>query len=147
MKVKKNIFHIAFFCFFFGIITILLVSLGFFLGFELKKENILTYLLIIISIIVLMIFIFIIFSLLCKTNYEFRKDQILINKNNQTIKTINHNQIKCCEYYSFLKLIFGDPKGGRLIIYYLEDGVEKNINISFSKKLAKKIFIENVFIK
>lgn len=147
MKIKKNIFHIAFLDFFFGIIILFLISLAFFLGFELTKKNVLIYLLIIISVIVVMTLIYVLYYLLCKTYYVFKKDSIIINKNNKEIKTINHNQIKYCEYYGFIKLIFGDPKGGNLIIYYLEDKTEKIIKISFSKKLIKKIFIENIFIK
>lgn len=43
--------------------------------------------------------------------------------------------------------ILGDSKGGKLIIYYLEKDVEKNIEISFSKKLIKELIIKNIYIK
>lgn len=147
MKIKKDIFHMIFFNFFFGLISIILATIGFFSGFEVTKNNILIYLLIIMGIIFLELIICCFYSLFCKTYYEFINDSIKITRNGNIIKEIKYNNIKYCEYYRFINLLLGDSKGGKLIIYYLEKDVEKNIEISFSKKLIKELIIQNIYIK
>ena len=132
---------------FFELISIVLVSFGFFGGFEETKNNILIYLIIIFSIIFLGVVIYCLYGLLCKTYYEFTNNFIKIIKKGNLIKIINNNMIKYCEYYRFVTLFLGDSKGGKLIVYYLEDNIEKNIEISFSKKLIKQLGLKNVFIK
>ncbi|MBO5224672.1 MAG: hypothetical protein J6C23_09205 [Clostridia bacterium] len=147
MKIKKDIYHVIFFDSFFELISIVLVTLGFFLGFEVTKTNILIYLLIIGIIILLGVIVFCLYFLFCKTYYEFANDSLKIKRKGNIIKEINYNKIKCCEYYRFVTLLLGDSKGGKLLVYYLEDEIEKNIEISFLKKLTKKINIKNIFIK
>ncbi len=147
MKIKKNIYHILFFDFFFEIISIILISLSFFLGFELSMSNLLIYLLITLSTIIVGILIYFVYASICKTYYEFTYNSILINRKGMIVKTINSNQIKSCEYYRFYHLLLGNPKGGKLVIYYLDDGIEKIIEISFLEKLTKKISIKNIYIK
>lgn len=147
MKLKKDIYHVIFFDLFFELISIALVTLGFFLGFEVTKNNILIYLLIIGINIILGIIVFCLYSLLCKTYFEFENDSLKITRKGNIVKEINYNKIKYCEYYRFVSLLLGDSKGGKLMIYYLEDEIEKNIEISFLKKLTKKINIKNIFIK
>lgn len=147
MKVKKYIFHVIFFNFFFGLISIILTTVGFFLGFEITKRNILIYFLIIIGIVFLEFIICCFYSLFCKTYYEFTNNSLKITRKGNIIKDINYNKIKYCEYYRFVTLLLGDSKGGKLIIYYLEDEIEKNIEVSFLKHLTKKININNIFIK
>lgn len=147
MKIKKNIFHVIFFNFFFSLINIILTTVGFFLGFEVTKRNILIYFLIIAGIILLGFIICCFYSLFCKTYYEFTKDSLKITRKGNIIKEINYNKIKHCEYCRFGTLLLGDSKGGKLIIYYLEDEIEKNIEVSFLKRLTKKININNIFIK
>lgn len=147
MKLKKDIYHVIFFDLFFELISIALVTLGFFLGFEVTKNNILIYLLIIGINIILGIIVFCLYSLLCKTYFEFENDSLKITRKGNIVKEINYNKIKYCEYYRFVSLLLGDSKGGKLMIYYLEDEIEKNIDISFLKKLTKKINIKNIFIK
>ncbi len=146
MKIKKNIYHIVFFDLFFEIISMILVTLGFFLGFELTNNNILIYLLINCSIFLLGFIVFILYLLICKTYYEFTYNSIKIIKNGN-IKKISYSKIRYCEYYRFINLLLGDSKGGKLIVYYLEDNKEENVEISFSKKLTKKLHINNIFIK
>ena len=128
-----------FFILFFELISISLVTIGFFLGFETTKNNVLIYLLIIGCIIFLGIIVYCLYSLFCKTFYEFTKNSIRILKNGIMIKEINFNKITYCKYYTFMALLFGDSKGGNLVINYLEDNEEKYIEISFLKKLTKKI--------
>lgn len=147
MKIKKDIYHVIFFDLFFELISIVLVTLGFFLGFEVTKNNILIYLLIIGILIFLGIIVFCLYSLFCKTYYEFTNDSLKITRKGNIIKDINYNKIKYCEYYRFVTLLLGDSKGGKLMVYYLEDEIEKSIDISFLKKLTKKINIKNIFIK
>lgn len=147
MKIKKDIYHVIFFDLFFELISITLVTLGFFLGFEVTKNNILIYLLIIGILIVLGIIVFCLYSLFCKTYYEFENDSLKITRKGNIVKEINYNKLKYCEYYGFATLLLGDSKGGKLMVYYLEDEIEKSIDISFLKKLTKKINIKNIFIK
>lgn len=147
MKIKKDIFHVIFFNFFFGLISIILTTVGFFLGFEVTERNILIYFLIIMGIVFLGFIICCFYSLFCKTYYEFTDDSLKINRKGNIIKEINYNKIKYCEYYRFVTLLLGDSKGGKLIVYYLEDEIEKSIGISFLKKLTKKINIKNISIK
>lgn len=146
MKIKKDIYHVIFFDLFFELISIILVTVGFFLGFEVTKNNILIYLLIIGVIIFIGIIIYCLYALFCKTYYEFTNDSINIIKKGNIIKKINFEDINYCEYYRFVTLLLGDSKGGKLIVYYLEYSVEKYIEISFSKKLTKKLNIKNIFI-
>ena len=147
MKIKKDIYHVIFFDLFFELISITLVTLGFFLGFEVTKNNILIYLLIIGILIVLGIIVFCLYSLFCKTYYEFENDSLKITRKGNIVKEINYNKLKYCEYYGFATSLLGDSKGGKLMVYYLEDEIEKSIDISFLKKLTKKINIKNIFIK
>jgi hypothetical protein len=138
MKIKKNIYHVIFFDLFFELISIVLVTLSFFLGFETTKKSILIYLLVIISIILFGIIVFCLYYLFCKTYYEFTSYSIKIIKKETIIKEIKYNTITYCEYYRFATLLIGDPKGGKLIVYYLENDMENKIEISFLKKLTKK---------
>lgn len=147
MKIKKDIYHVIFFDLFFELISIVLVTLGFFLGFEVTKNNILIYLLIIGIVFLLGIIIYCLYSLFCKTYYEFTNDSIKIIRKENIIKEINYDKIKYCEYHRFVTLLLGDSKGGKLIIYYLEDSEEKYIEISFLKRMTKKISIKNILIK
>ena len=147
MKIKKDMYHVIFFDLFFELISIVLVSLGFFLGFELTKDNILVYLLIIMGIILFGISIFCLYYLFCRTCYEFRNGSIKITRKGNIVKEISYNKINYCEYYGFINLLLGDSKGGKLLVYYLEDSTEKNIEISFLKKLTKKMSINNIYIK
>lgn len=147
MKIKKNFFHVIFFNFFFWLISIILTTVGFILGFEVNKRNISIYFLIIMGIIFLGFIICFSYSLFCKTYYEFTNNSLKITRKGNIIKEINYNKIKYCEYYRFVTLLLGDSKGGKLIIYYLEDEIEKNIEVSFLKQLTKKININNIFIK
>ncbi len=147
MKIKKNFFHVIFFSLFFELISIILVTIGFFLGFEINKNNILIYLLIIICIIFLGFIICCVYFLFCKTYYEFTNNSIKITRKDNLVKEINYNTIIYCEYYKFITLLWGDSKGGKLMVYYLENDIEKNIEISFSKKLTKKLVIKNIYIK
>lgn len=146
MKIKKDIYHVIFFDLFFELISITLITLGFFLGFEVTKNNILIYLLIIEILIVLGIIVFCLYSLFCKTYYEFENDSLKITRKGNIVKEINYNKLKYCEYYGFATLL-GDSKGGKLMVYYLEDEIEKSIDISFLKKLTKKINIKNIIVK
>lgn len=139
MKIKKNIFHVIFFDLFFEFINIILVTLGFFLGFEITKNNILIYLLIITVIIFFGAIIFCLYYLFCKTYYEFTNDSIKIVRKGNIVKEINYDKIVYWEYFGFTSLLLGDPKGGNLIVCYLENETKENIEISFSKKLAKKL--------
>lgn len=139
MKIKKNIFHVIFFDLFFELINIILVTLGFFLGFEITKKNILIYVLIITSIIFFGIVIFCLYYLFCKTYYEFTNDSIKVVRKGNIVKEINYDKIVYWEYYGFISLLLGDPKGGNLIVCYFENEKEENIEISFSKKLARKL--------
>ena len=91
-----------------------------------------------------MLFLYVI---ICKTYYEFENDSIKIIKQGNIIKEINYNQIKYCEYYRFVTLLLGDSKGGKLIVYYLDNDAEKNMEISFSKKLIKKIRFNKIYVK
>ena len=141
MKIKKDIYHVIFFDLFFELISIVLVTLGFFLGFEATLNNVLVYLLITMGIIFLGIIVFRLYYLLCKTYYEFADNSIRITRKGNIIKEINYNKIKHCEYHRFVTLLLGDSKGGKLMVYYLEDGIEKNIEISFLKKLTRNIRI------
>lgn len=147
MKIKKDLYHVRFFDLFFELIIIILVAFGFFLGFELTKNNVLVYLLINVSIIFLGIIIYCLYVLLCRTYYEFTNNSIIITKQGNMKKEISYKKIRYCEYYRFVTLLLGDSKGGKLIVYYLDDNEEKTLEISFSKKLTKKICIKNVFIK
>lgn len=133
MKIKKEIYHVIFFDLFFELISIALVTLGFFLGLKVTKNNVLIYLLIIGIIILLGIIVFCLYSLFCKTYYEFENDSLKITRKGNIVKEIYYNKIKYCEYYRFVSLLLGDSKGGKFMIYYLEDDIEKNIEISFLK--------------
>lgn len=117
------------------------------LGFEITKINILIYLLIIEGIILLGFIVYCIYSLFCKTYYEFTNNSIKITNNKNKITEINYDNINYCEYYRFSSLLLGDAKGGKLIVYYLENGIEKHIEISFLRKLTKKLIINNIVIK
>ena len=128
MKIKKDINHVIFFDLFFELISIVLVTLSFFLGFEVTKTNILIYLLIIIGIIV-----YCLYSLFCRTYYEFTNNSIILIRKKNIINEINYDKLNYYEYYRFTTLLLGDPKGGKLIAYYFEDGVEKFIDVSFFK--------------
>lgn len=146
MKIKKDNYHVIFFILFFEIICIALITLGFFLGFELSEKNLLIYLIINLVTILLGVFVYLFYLLICKTYYEFNNEAILVIKKG-IIKQIEYKQIKYCEYHRFINLVFGDPKGGNLLICYIENGIEKNIEISFLKKLIKKVSIKNIGIK
>lgn len=147
MRIKKDIYHIIFFDFVFEVASIVLVALGFFLGFELTINNILIYLLINCSIVLFGLIVLFLYVIICKTYYEFENDSIKIIKQGNIIKEINYNQIKYCEYYRFVTLLLGDSKGGKLIVYYLDNDTEKNMEISFSKKLIKKIRFNKIYVK
>lgn len=146
MKIKKNIYHVIFFDIFFEIIIIILFAFCFFLGFELTKNNIIIYLAINGSIILLGVIVYILYLLICKTNYEFTDASIKIIKNGNILKEVSYSMIKYCKYYSFITLLLGGSKGGNLIIYYLEDNKEKNMEISCLKKLTKKLRLK-IFYK
>lgn len=147
MKIKKDIYHVIFFDLFFELISIFLVSLGFFLGFQVTINNFLIYLLIIGILILMGIIVYCLYSLFCKTYYEFTNNSIKITRKEKIIKEINYNKISYCEYYRFATLLLGNPKGGKLIVYYSEDDVEKYIEVSFLRKLTKKIMINYILIK
>lgn len=147
MKVKKDIYHILFFEIFFGIILIILGTIGFFLGFELSKKNILIYLFSIVLVIMVEMIIYIMYLLLCKTYYEFTNDSVILKKCDKKLKLIKYSQIRYCEYYKFSSLLLGNSNGGKLIVYFKENNVEKSIEISFPMKLIKRIPIGNIQIK
>ena len=147
MKIKKGIFHVIFFNFLFGLMSIILSTMVFFLGFDVTQNNILIYLFIIMGIVFLGFIVCCLYSLFCKTYYEFTNDSFKITKKGNIIKEIKNNKIKYCEYHSFATLLLGDSKGGCLIIYYSEEDVEKNIEISFLKKLIKKMIIKKIFTR
>lgn len=147
MKIKKDIYHVIFFDLLFELIIIYFVTLGFFLGFQVTKNNFLIYLLIIGINILMGIIIYYLYSLFCKTYYEFTNNSIKITRKEKIIKEINYNKISYCEYHRFVTLLLGNPKGGKLIVYYLEDDVEKYIEVSFSRKLTKKVMINYILIK
>ena len=125
MKIKNNIYHVIFFDVFFVAICLFIVAMGFFLGFELSPKNITIYLSINGIIVLLGVIVFIGYILLCKSYYEFTSKSIKIVKNKGIIKEIGYNQIHFCKYCSFYELLLGDPSGGRLIIYYNENGAEQ----------------------
>ena len=139
MKIKKSIYHGIFFDVFFGLVSILLVTFGFFLGFDITKNNIIIYVSIIMGIAFLGVVVLGLYALFCKTYYEFTNDSIKITKKGSVVKEISYDKIKSCEYYKFVTLFLGDSKGGNLVICYLEEDLEKSLEISFSKKHINKL--------
>ncbi len=147
LSIKKNYYHVLFFIIIFELESFILITLCFFLGFEISSYSISILLIIIIAIIIFGIIIFSLYLLLCQTYYEFTNNSIKIIKKGSVIDEIICEKIKYCEYYSFISLLFLDSKGGNLIVYYWDDGVEKSIEISFIKRLIKKINVKNLIIK
>ena len=147
MKIKKNIYHVIFFDLLIELMSVILIAFGFFLGFETTKCNMLAYLLINGIIILAGIIAYCIYDLSCKLYYEFTENSIRIIKKGGLISEINYDKIHRIEYYTFGALMLGDPKGGKLIVYYLEDSKEKSLEISFLKRLIKKTSVKNLFVK
>ena len=139
MKIKHNIYHVIFFDIFFVTISLCIVSLGFFLGFELSQNNMAIYLIVNATIVFLGATVYIGYILSCKKYYELTKDSIKIVKNGILIEEIRYSQIRHCEYHCFYELFFGDSSGGKLVVYYNETGIQKRMEISCLKKTIRKI--------
>lgn len=145
MKLKKDIYHFIFFDIFFEMCILFLVGLGFFLGCEHTLYNFHIFICVNAIIISLGIIVYVLYILICKSYYEFDSQSLKIIKNNKTIKEIKYTQIKSCAYYKFYHLLFGDPKGGKLVINFTSIE-EQTIEISFTKKLLKKLNIHNIHV-
>ena len=140
MKVKKSINHILFFDVFFGSILVILVSLGFFLGFDITKNNLLVYFFINLSIVVVCVLVYVLYMMFCSTYYIFTENEIIIAKKQRSTVLIEYNQIHHAEYYKFYKLLLGDSKGGTLIVFCVQENKpQQPLEISLSLKLTKKI--------
>lgn len=147
MKIKKDIYHVIFFICFFEIIIIALATLGFFLGFELVAINLVMYFLTDVAVIILGFIVFVLYVSICKTYYEFNDNSIKIINKGQVIKEIHYEQVNYCEYYSFTALLLGNPRGGKLIVYYLDGHMEKNLEVSFTKTQIKNLYLQNIIMK
>ena len=139
MKIKKNIYLVLFFDAFFVAISLFLVALGFFLGFEITNKIITIYLSTSSAIIFLGAMVFLLYFAICKTYYVFANDSFKIIKDGVEIMEIDYDKITHCEYHRFASLFLGDPKGGNLVVNYVCDGVEQYIEISLLKRQIEKI--------
>jgi hypothetical protein len=139
MKVRYKENLVIFFDMFFGLILIVISSLGYFLGFPINKNTLLYYFITVISIFLIMISIYIIYRIVCKT-YIFFNDEISINKNKSVILNVKYNKILSAKYCNILNLLIGYPEGGNLVIEYLdENNKKKELYIAIAKKKLKKI--------
>lgn len=139
MKIKKNIYHVIFFDVFFSFIFIFLISIGFFLGFEPTKENLLIYAFCVLGVLMIGVSIFCAYALLCRTYWEFTNNEIVLVKKNIICKRIVLSQILRGEYVTFFHLLLGHPRGGMLVIYYKENKNEQMVEISLSAKKVKTL--------
>lgn len=139
MKVKKDIHHVLFFDLFFGTILIVLMSLGFFLGFELVEKNVLIYLASVLCVIATCVTVFLIYKLFCTTYFVFSDDEILLVKKKQILKHVPYVCITAAQYFKFHNLLLGDSKGGKLIVNYVEDNEQNTIEISLTLKKVKRL--------
>ena len=147
MKIKKYIYHIVFFDVFFCIILIILISLGFFLGFNLTKENLIIYFVMVLCVFALGIITFCSYILLCDTYFEFSNEEILLIKRKHVLKRVRYEKIVHAEYFKIHNLLLGDSKGGYLIIRFNENNKQEQMAISFSLKLLKRIPISYIVVK
>ena len=68
-------------------------------------------------------------------------------KKSQILKEIRREQIVKAEYYKIYNLLFGDPKGGYLTIYYNDNSRLEQMKLSISFRMVNKIPIRGLVIK
>lgn len=130
MRIRKNENLIIFFDVFFCVILCILTSIGFFLGFELTKINTFYYLLTIISIIIFCTLLYLIFLLTNKTFYLFTNLGITLIKKQKEIQKINICDIGNIYYCKIYHLLFGNPRGGLMFVYDINNKEVMRIPIS-----------------
>ena len=144
MKVKKNNIYVLFLDILYAIVFTTLVTISFFLGFDITKNNVIVFLLIILSIVITCVIIYFSYSVLCKSYYVFEEDRLLyVNKSEERV-LLEYIKIRQAEYYKFYNLLIGDPRSGKLIVYYQENDEEKRIEIPMSFKTVRKLPFGNI---
>lgn len=134
MRVKQgsNVFlfiDILYIC-----ISIFIVSLAYFLGYDITTRGMLIYLGIVLSIVLVGIMVFLLYLLLCKKYIVFDDEKITIVHNGEIKKTVYYNKVFYSEHYSIFHLLLLSSCGGCVFITYFEGYEQKQLEFAISKQ-------------
>ncbi len=139
MTIQKNQTHFLFFDGVISIVALFLVSLAFFLGFDMTQKNLFIYAGVMAGVIFVGVGAFLTYRIFCCTCYVFDAEGLCLLKKNEKERILFTSQIRHAEYHRLRHLFLGDPKAGHLIICYIDGSDEKTLEISFPMSKIKDL--------
>ena len=126
MIIKNNKVQVIFISCFYSIVLILLISFGYFLGFEKTIVSLLLYMISILVVIMSSLLVIVLFTRCCNSYTKISADKIIVYKNDKILKEVDAKVINIVSILVF-GISYYQIQKVDIIEFFMKKTIKRNV--------------------